>query len=447
MINILCLICLIQAATGVKALKENGSTRIFVDLLSSPHSTAEGSFLSTYQYITFKNPKSVRLPPEILPFSPPANVSENSSSNSKNNYNWQTGKVYADSQNFARELMETPANHLTPRIFCDVVAKKFEELSLDSSMLKLTVRDEQWIQKNGLNAFGAVAKGSAEPPRLLEIEYNGTGVNNADKTVALVGKGVTFDSGGISIKPSAGMASMKGDMGGAATVVSTLYGIAKLKHPISVRGFIPLCENMPDGRATKPGDVVKALNGMSIEIDNTDAEGRLILADALYYARSTYNPHTIIDVATLTGAIDVALGPLYSGLFSTSSRLAEELVDAGNRMHDKFWRMPMDEEYRKLMKSVTADIKNVGNRSGGACTAAIFLKQFLTPAVEKGEYGKVTENNGASDKNEEELRYAHLDIAGTMESAASDGYHVKGMSGRPTRSLIDFLRHYKDIQV
>jgi aminopeptidase len=232
-------------------------------------------------------------------------------------------------------------------------------------------------------------------------------------------------SGGISLKPSAHMDLMKGDMGGAATVAGALYGISKLQLPINVVAVTPLCENMPSGTATKPGDVTKAMNGKSIEILDTDAEGRLILADALYYISSKYNPKSLIDLATLTGAMDVALGDVFAGVFTNSDELWQDLEKAGKKTSDPFWRMPLDDGYLKEMQeSFVADFNNLGKgRSGGACSAAAFLKEFVD----------------GLDK-EDPIAWAHIDIAGVMDSQSTNGYNIKGMSGRPTRSLVEYIR-------
>jgi aminopeptidase len=213
-----------------------------------------------------------------------------------------------------------------------------------------------------------------EPLKFLELHYNGG--DKGGKPLVLVGKGVTFDSGGISIKPSAAMAEMKGDMGGAACVFSSLWAINKLELKINVICLIPLTENMPSGKATKPGDVVKAGNGLTIEVDNTDAEGRLILCDALHYGTS-FDPIAIVEMSTLTGAMVVALGECYAGVFTKSDFLAERLLKAGKAVDDEFWRMPMCDSYKPQLDSQVADLKNVGGKEGGSCTAAIFLQQFV----------------------------------------------------------------------
>jgi len=270
--------------------------------------------------------------------------------------------------------------------------------------------------------FSWESQGSVEPPKFLEIHYRGNGVAKDSKPIVLVGKGITFDSGGISIKPSACMGLMKGDITGAAVIVSAIKGVASLGLPIHVVGLTPLCENMPSGSAIKPGDVLESMKGHLVEIDNTDAEGRLVLADALHYAHS-FNPHTIIDVATLTGAIDVALGFGASGVFTPSDDLWKDMDEAGKLSGEIVWRMPLFSQYLEPMKSSVAHLKNSSaTRSAGSCTAAAFLKEFVS----------IT-------------RWMHMDIAGVDNSAKEIGYIPKGMTGIPVRALIEFLTHQRTV--
>ncbi|KAH8921199.1 hypothetical protein BT69DRAFT_1351812 [Atractiella rhizophila] len=337
---------------------------------------------------------------------------------------WGRGKVYALAQNLARELAETPSNLLTPLLF----SRRASELFSSKSNCTVYARDEEWIKQKNMAPFLAIAKGSDEPPSFLEIHYDGRSSNATSSEdpaggekvdIALVGKGVTFDSGGISIKPASGMKLMRGDMGGAASVLATTWAIASLRLPLNVRTFIPLCENMPSGRSVKPGDIITSPNGKTIEVDNTDAEGRLILSDALHYALS-FNPHSIVDVATLTGAQAVALGEIYSGVFTNDDSLWKELAKAGEVEDDPFWRMPLSPLYTKQLSSSPADLCNIGGRDAGACTAAAFLKEFV------GDHP----------------RWAHIDIAGTMEvgSTFASAIGGVGMSGRPTRGLVEWAR-------
>ncbi|ORX94250.1 cytosol aminopeptidase [Basidiobolus meristosporus CBS 931.73] len=404
------------AAIGARALREQGAKVIAVDSLGSLQGAVEGAKLGLYSFDSLKAEKSRKPLVEVTPY----DQTEQESSA------WKNGLACSEAQNFARILAETPANHMTPRLFADQVASKLSPLE----NVEVIVRDGEWAEEMKMGAFLSVTRGSAAPPRFVEIHYRGGKEN--EKPLALVGKGVTFDSGGISIKPSANMHLMKGDMGGAAAVAGAMFGIASLQLPINVVACIPLCENMPSGTATKPGDVITAMNGKTIEVLNTDAEGRLILADAIYYASTTFKPHTLIDVATLTGAMVIALGDVFSGVFTNSDSLWKQLDDAGHNTSDMFWRMPLHPSYKKLItESPVADLMNVGSRAGGSCTAAIFLKEFVA---------------GLDDEEADEaeqIRFAHIDIAGSMDSGSTNGYTIKGMTGRPTRSLIEFARTFQ----
>ncbi|CAG8648126.1 2709_t:CDS:2, partial [Funneliformis mosseae] len=403
----------VAAAAGVCTLRDQGAKNIAVDVMTSEHGASEGVTLGLFKPDQLKSAKNKKSSVTISPFG------LSSLENSSSELSWETGLIYANAQNFARTLGNSPSNYMTPTIFAENVKSILQGLP----KVEIIVRDREWAEEKKMGSFLSVAKGSDEPLRFLEIHYKGG--KEDDKPLALIGKGVTFDSGGISLKPSTGMSEMKIDMGGGAAVSAALYGIAKLELPINVVAAIPLCENLPSGHATKPGDVVIAMNGKSIEVDNTDAEGRLILADALYYISSTFQPHSLIDLATLTGAIGVALGnDHYSGVFTNSNILWKQLVDAGNIANDPFWRMPLDDFYKKAMtKSDVADYINSGDRYGGACTAAIFLKEFV--------YGLSDEGT---------IRYAHIDMACVMSTSADSHYNVKGATGRPTRSIIEFAR-------
>lgn len=307
--------------------------------------------------------------------------------------------------------MEGPANYITPTCFAETIQKRLQSVS---DKVTVHIRPKSWIEDHQMGAFLSVSKGSDEPPVFLEIQYNGSAHASLPPLV-LVGKGVTFDSGGISLKPSSGMDAMRADMGGAATVCAAIVTAAALKLPLNIVGLAPLCENMPNGSANKPGDVVRAKNGKTIQIDNTDAEGRLILADALCYAHS-FNPKAIVNAATLTGAMDVALGSAAAGVFTNSDWLWNHLNQASVVTGDRVWRMPLYQHYtRQVTESQLADLNNVGkySRSGGACTAAAFLKEFVTAP-----------------------HWAHLDIAGVMSNKEEVPYLRKGMSGRPTRTCL-----------
>jgi leucyl aminopeptidase len=279
--------------------------------------------------------------------------------------------------------------------------------------LEVSIMEREQMQALGMGALLGVAQGSQQPPKLIVLSYKGSDSKKVD--LALVGKGITFDSGGISIKPSEGMGEMKGDMAGGAAVMAALSAIAQLKPRINVTAIIPATENLPSGSAIKPGDILTAMNGKTIEIVSTDAEGRLALADALAYARKLGARH-IVDVATLTGACRVALGDVYSGVLGNNQRLLNRVVSAGQESGELIWQLPMHERYREHNKSDVADIKNVGGKYAGAITAAQFLAEFAgdTPWI-------------------------HLDIAGTSMTDKERAYQVKGATGVPVRTLVNFV--------
>jgi leucyl aminopeptidase len=314
------------------------------------------------------------------------------------------GVAIANGIKLVRDLGNLPPNICTPTYLAD----QAKELGARAGM-KITVLDKDEIESLGMGSFLSVARGSRQPPKFIVLEYRNAKAE--DQPIALVGKGITFDSGGISIKPGEKMDEMKYDMCGAATVLGTMQAVAELQLPLNLIGLIPTCENLPGGQAVKPGDIVKSMSGQTIEILNTDAEGRLILCDALTYAER-YNPSVVVDVATLTGACVVALGNHASGLFANNEGLARELLNAGKYTYDRAWHMPLWEEYQRQLDSNFADMANIGGREGGAITAASFLARFT--------------------KN---YKWAHLDIAGT----AWKGGKEKGGTGRPVPLLTQFL--------
>jgi leucyl aminopeptidase len=314
------------------------------------------------------------------------------------------GRAIAVGVELARECANRPGNHATPTF----LAAQARRLARDHG-LKVDVLDRKAVEKLGMGAFLAVAQGSDEPLRFIVARYDGAAKGKAP--VVLVGKGITFDTGGISIKPAAEMDEMKFDMGGAASVLGTLRALAQIKAEVNVVGIIPSTENMPSGRAVKPGDVVTSMSGQTIEILNTDAEGRLILCDALTYAER-FKPAAVVDIATLTGACVIALGNHRSGLFTPDDELAAQLHKAGEAALDPCWRMPLDDEYDEALKSNFADMGNVGGRAGGSITAAMFLKRFTA-----------------------KYRWAHLDIAGTAWKSGA----AKGATGRPVPLLVHFV--------
>jgi leucyl aminopeptidase len=279
--------------------------------------------------------------------------------------------------------------------------------------LSIEVLEEEQIKQAGMGGLLGVSRGSQQPPRFIILTYRGKDSDEVD--VALAGKGITFDSGGISIKPSERMGDMKGDMAGGASVLGALRAIAQLKPKVNVTALVPATENLPSGTAMKPGDVITAMDGKTIEVLNTDAEGRLILADALCYAKKI-GAKSIIDVATLTGACQIALGNICTGAFGNNQALLDKVIAAGNEVGERAWQLPMFSEYREQLKSDIADIKNIGTRYGGAITAAKFLEDFV-----------------------DNTPWVHLDIAGTADTDKEKGYFVKGATGIPVRTLVNYI--------
>ena len=314
------------------------------------------------------------------------------------------GQAIGEGVNLAKNLANLPANVCTPSHLAETAQKLAAEHKLDCQIID---RDE--MAALGMHSLLAVASGSRQPPKLIVLHYKGG--KGDDKSLALIGKGITFDTGGISLKPAAEMDEMKYDMCGAASVLGTIKAVALMKLPLNLTVIVPAAENMPGGEATRPGDIVTSMSGQTIEILNTDAEGRLILCDALTYA-ARFDPETVIDVATLTGACVIALGHVASGLFANNDTLARELVHAGDEAHDRAWQMPLWNDYQELLKSPFADMSNIGGRSAGSITAACFLARFARKYV-----------------------WAHLDIAGTAWKSGSD----KGATGRPVSLLVHHL--------
>ena len=324
------------------------------------------------------------------------------------------GAIIADAVALARDLANEPANRMTPAILA-----QHAKDAADAAGAAFTNLSVSEITEMGMGGLLGVAAGSHEPPAFIIMEHRGD-PENRRPTVALIGKGVTFDSGGISIKPSANMSAMKGDMAGGAAVIGALQAIGRLNLPINVTALVPATENLPGGGATKPGDVLTAMNGKTMEVENTDAEGRLILADALSYANSK-GMTPLVDVATLTGAIRVALGNVAMGLFANNDDVARRLQDASEATGEKMWRMPLWDEYKEQIKSSVATVKNTGGQPAGSITAAKFLEEFAgnTP-------------------------WAHLDIASVAATDRENGWQIRGATGQPVRTLVrlveDMLR-------
>ncbi len=321
-------------------------------------------------------------------------------------------RILCETTVLARDLGNAPPNEIYPE---SLAARA--RVSARRNKISIKVLDQKKIKALRMGGVLAVAKGSDKAPRFIMLEYN---KRPSLPTIVLVGKGVTFDSGGISIKPAGGMSEMKMDMCGAATVIATMEAAARLKLPVHLVGLIPSVENLLGASAMKPGDIITHLNGKTSEVDNTDAEGRLILADALSFA-TRYKPDLVIDLATLTGAIIVGLGSAATGMMGNDDSIMDRLKRSGERTYERVWQMPMFEEYEKLNKSDVADVKNSGGRSAGAITAAFFLKQFI------GDY-----------------KWIHLDIAGTAILTESTDYAPRGASGVGVRLLVDFLSNWKN---
>ncbi|HJR05931.1 MAG TPA: leucyl aminopeptidase [Pyrinomonadaceae bacterium] len=322
----------------------------------------------------------------------------------------ERGRIIGESVNFTRDLANEPGAYMTPTIMAERARAIASEFGLEVDVL-----DRARMEGEGMGSLLSVARGSEEPPALIILKYTPEGGHEIGNLLAFVGKGVTFDSGGISLKPGENMELMKYDMTGGATVLGVMRAVAQLKPPMPLLGVVPATENLPSGKATKPGDVVRAMSGKTIEVINTDAEGRLILADAIEYAKKL-GATQIVDLATLTGAVSIALGDVNTGILGTDQELIDEVIAAGREVGEKFWQLPLDKEYTKQIKSDIADIKNVGGRKAGTITAAAFLKEFA-----------------------EGVSWAHLDIAGTAWGDDAKPYRSKGPTGVGVRTLLNLI--------
>ena len=365
----------------------------------SAEAIAEGSLLGLYNFSQYKKPEYEDIEEMLI-------VEKEGSKLPILEQGVCKGRVMAEATNLARDMVNEPSNSMTPTRMADIakeIADKYD--------LRFRIFSAEDMEMMGMGALLGVARGSSQVPKLITLSYKGD--DSTEGAMGFIGKGVTFDSGGISIKPSEGMGEMKDDMAGAAAVMAALNAIVQLKPKVNVTVIIPATENLPSGTALKPGDVLKAMNGKTIEVISTDAEGRLILADALSYAVK-HGLSPLIDLATLTGACCVALGTLYSGVFGNDQGLADKVLRAADRTGERLWQMPLPEEYKEQNKSEIADVKNTGNRYGGAITAALFLAEFV-----------------------DNTPWVHVDIAGTASSSKESGYIVKGATGVGVRTLVE----------
>jgi len=322
----------------------------------------------------------------------------------------EKGRIIGEAVNYTRDLANEPGAYMTPT---DMAARA-EQIAKEFG-LEVDVLDEARMEQEGMGSLLSVSRGSEQPAKLIVLTYTPQNAEAQNELLAFIGKGVTFDTGGISLKPGESMELMKYDMTGGATVLGAMRAIAQLKPSIPVLGVVPSVENMPSGTATKPGDVVRAMSGKTIEVINTDAEGRLILADAISYAKKL-GATRLVDMATLTGAVSIALGDVHAAILGTDQKLIDEVIESGREVGEKFWQLPLDKEYTKQIKSDIADIKNVGGRKAGTITAAAFLKEFA-----------------------DGVAWAHLDIAGTAWSDDTKPYRAKGPTGIAVRTLLKIV--------
>ncbi len=400
------------AAEGSRALRKLGATSMATTLIGAgatglddravARAIAEGATLGLYSFAKYKLPEVADMERLVI-------VVRTSGDTSGLQEAVATAVVLSEATNLARDMVNEPANYMTP--------SRMAEMALDLGSthgFEVTVLGREEMATLGMGALLGVASGSAEAPKFIRMDYTAAGGDAA--RIALVGKAITFDSGGISIKPSEGLAEMKDDMAGGAAVIATMSAVARAGAPGNVTGLVPATENLLGSRAYRPGDVLRAMNGKTIEVISTDAEGRLALADAISYAvKEGLAP--LVDVATLTGACQVALGKTYSGVFSNNQELADRFLGAAARAGERMWQLPLADEYRELNKSLIADIKNVGNRHGGAITAALFISEFTG-----------------------DVPWLHVDIAGTSNSAKDNGVIVKGATGVAVRTLYELVR-------
>jgi len=398
-----------RVATGPLGLGAQG-----VDAPASAQATVEGALLGTYQFREFKTGASNsgagdKAVDELVVLAPDVADVDALAAGAR------AGECIAEGANAARSLINQPANVITPDALADFACQMAGRVGI-----KCTVLAEREIAEHKMGGLQAVSQGSARPPRFVILEHTAIGASTSERPLVLIGKGVTFDSGGLSLKEPAGMENMKADMSGAAAVIGAMQAIAALGVPSPVIGLVPMVENMPGGQAYRPGDIVTMMSGLNVEIISTDAEGRLILADALHFSKR-YEPRGIVDLATLTGACVVALGEgVAAGLFANSDAWAGKVLAAADASGERLWRMPLYAEYGDKIKSEVADLKNTGGRTGGVGASAYFLKRFV-------------DGEGA-------CPWAHIDMAGMMFSAETKGCQPKGAVGYGVRTLVALAR-------
>jgi leucyl aminopeptidase len=366
------------------------------------HALVEGAILGTYTFDRYKREKTDKQVDELR-------VAAERRDARDAEQGARSGEIFASATWFARDLVNAPANDVHPTHLAQVATQVARD-----ARLKVKIYDRAECEKLGMGAFLGVAAGSQQPPKFIHLTY--TPASRAVKRIAVIGKGITFDAGGLDLKTAEGMLRMKDDMSGAAAVLGIMRALPQLAPAVEVHGLIAATENMPSGSAIRPGDVLRAMNGTTIEVGNTDAEGRLTLADALSYAAKHVRPDEAIDMATLTGACVVALGPLCSGLMANDQALADRLLAAADRAGERVWQLPLIDEYREQLKSDVADLNNVGQRGGGAITAALFLKEFAG-----------------------DMSWAHFDIAGAAFTERDLPLGPKGATGVAVRTILSYL--------
>jgi leucyl aminopeptidase len=398
------------ASAGLRRARDLGARTVAIEVLGDrlparqrAQSVVEGAILGTYAFDRYKREKVDKVVESLRVVESDGRRRREAADGARR------GQIFAEATWFARDLVNAPANDVNPTHLAQVAG----ELARAGG-LTLQVLDRAECRKLGMGAFLGVAAGSEQPPRFIHLAWTPAG--RSRKRVAIIGKGITFDSGGLDLKTPEGMLRMKDDMSGAAAVLGIMRALPALKPTVEVHGLIAATENMPSGSAIRPGDILKAMNGTTIEIGNTDAEGRLTLADAICFAVQKVNADEIVDMATLTGACVVALGPLCSGLFANNDALADRLLAAAEHAGERVWRLPLIDEYREHLKSDVADMNNVGPRGGGAITAGLFLKEF------------------AGDRP-----WAHLDIAGPAFLEKDTPLSPKGGTGCAVRTILAYL--------